>query len=141
MGHREELIARSIPFLSEVKDMTPGAEMERWLNRKYGEDSPLYKDLARLIKLGVEEGWAANIEITGPHYRRSKIAEPSAETFHFSITAVYMNSKDVRTFARQRNGAKDQKLTWLSSRFCTGASRSCSSIFEPKQPRTRTAFS
>ena len=95
MGHREELIARSIPFLSEVKDMTPGVEMERWLNRKYGEDSPLYKDLARLIKLGVQEGWAANIEITGPNYRRSKIAEPSAETFHFSITAVYMNSKDV----------------------------------------------
>jgi hypothetical protein len=51
MGHREELIARSIPLLSEVKDTTPGAEMERWLNRKYGEDSPLYKDLARLIKL------------------------------------------------------------------------------------------
>jgi hypothetical protein len=98
MGHREELIARSIPFLSEVKDMTPGVEMERWLNRKYGEDSPLYKDLARLIKLGVQEGWAANIEITGPNYRRSKIAEPSAETFHFSITAVYMNSKDARAF-------------------------------------------
>ena len=30
MGHSEELIARSIPFLAEVKDMTPGAEMERW---------------------------------------------------------------------------------------------------------------
>ncbi len=36
MGHREELIMRSIPFLREVKDMTPGAEMEKWLNEKYG---------------------------------------------------------------------------------------------------------
>ena len=49
MGSRDELIQCSIPFLREVKDMTPGAEMERWLNQKYGEGSQLYKDLARLI--------------------------------------------------------------------------------------------
>src|SRR5277367_4651509 len=54
MGHREELIQRSIPFLEEVKDMTPGVQMEKWLNEKYDENSDLYKDLARLIKLGVE---------------------------------------------------------------------------------------
>jgi hypothetical protein len=98
MGHREELIQRSIPFLQEVRDMTPGADMERWLNRNYGEGSALYKDLARLIKLGIAEGWAANQEVDGPNYRRSRIAEPSAETLHFSITAVYMNSKDATRF-------------------------------------------
>ena len=98
MGHREELIQRSIPFLQEVKDMTPNARMEKWLNQKYGEDSDLYKDLARLIKLGVQEGWAANQEVDGPNYRRSRIMEPSPETFHFSITAVYMDSKDPKRF-------------------------------------------
>jgi len=98
MGHREELIQRSIPFLNEVKDMTPGANMEKWLNSKYGEDSALYQDLARLIKLGVAEGWAANQEVDGPNYRRSRIVEPSAETMHFSITAVYMNSNDAKRF-------------------------------------------
>ncbi|MHC2273740.1 hypothetical protein ACVME8_000351 [Bradyrhizobium diazoefficiens] len=76
MGSREQLIERSIPFLQEVKDMTPGAEMERWLNEKYGEESPLYQDLARLIKVGVEEGWAANQEVEGPNYRRSRILVP-----------------------------------------------------------------
>jgi hypothetical protein len=98
MTHREELIQRSIPFLREVKDMTPGAEMEKWLNEKYGKNSMLYKSLARLIKLGIEEGWAANQDIDGPNYRRSRILEPSPETFHFSITAVYMNSRDARRF-------------------------------------------
>ena len=53
MGSREELIQRSIPFLREIKDMTPGAEMEKWLNEKYGENSELYQDLSRLIKIGV----------------------------------------------------------------------------------------
>jgi len=98
MGSREELIQRSIPFLREIKDMTPGAEMEKWLNEKHGENSELYQDLSRLIKIGVEEGWAANQEIDGPNYRRSRIQEPSPETFQFSITAVYMNSKDPRRF-------------------------------------------
>ena len=49
MGHREELIQRSISFLQEVKDMTPSAQMEKWLNEKYSASSDLYKDLARLI--------------------------------------------------------------------------------------------
>ena len=98
MGHRDELIELSIPFLHEVRDMTPGPEMEKWLNAKYGKGSKLYQDLSRLIALGVKEGWAANIEVTGPNYRRSRIADPSPETFHFSITAVYMDSKDARAF-------------------------------------------
>jgi Domain of unknown function (DUF4863) len=98
MGRREELIQCSIPFLQEVRDMTPGADMEKWLNEKYGENSELYRDLSRLIKTGVAEGWAANQEVDGPNYRRSRIVEPSPETFQFSITAVYMNSKDPQRF-------------------------------------------
>ncbi|WP_027531720.1 DUF4863 family protein [Bradyrhizobium sp. WSM3983] len=98
MGSREDLIQRSIRFLREVKDMTPGAEMEKWLNDEYGEESELYQELSRLIKIGVAEGWAANQELEGPNYRRSRILEPVPETFQFSITAVYMNSKDARRF-------------------------------------------
>jgi hypothetical protein len=98
MSHREELLQRSISFLRIVKDMTPSAKMEAWLNQEYGENSKVYRDLARLVKLGVEEGWAANIEVDGPNYRRSRIIEPCAETFHFSITAVYLDSTDPKTF-------------------------------------------
>ncbi|WP_298928181.1 DUF4863 family protein [uncultured Ramlibacter sp.] len=89
---RDELIARSIAFLDEVKDMTAGTETERWLNQKYGLGSELYETLARLIKKGVQDGWAANIALDGPAYRRSRIEEPSAHTHQFSITAVYMDS-------------------------------------------------
>jgi hypothetical protein len=89
---REALIERSIPFLEEVKDMTAGTETERWLNRTYGPDSELYQTLARLVKRGVEDGWAANVELDGRVYRRSRIEAPSERTRHFSITAVYMDS-------------------------------------------------
>jgi hypothetical protein len=89
---REALIERCIPFFEEVKDMTAGTAVERWLNEKYGPDSDLYQTLSRLVKMGVKDGWAANVEIDGPAYRRSRIAEPSELTLHFSITAVYMDS-------------------------------------------------
>ena len=89
---RDALIERSLPFLEEVKDMTAGTDVERWLNDRYGPESELYQTLSRLVKKGVQDGWAANAELDGPVYRRSRIAEPSALTHHFSITAVYMDS-------------------------------------------------
>jgi hypothetical protein len=92
MDAREALIERSLPFLAEVKDLTPGPEVERWLNSKYGATSELYRALADLVKAGVEQGWAASTEIGGNAYRRSRIADPSDRTFHFSITVVYMDS-------------------------------------------------
>lgn len=89
---REALIERCIPFLEEVKDLTTSTEVEQWLNTKYGPGSELYETLAGLIRKGVEDGWAANVSIEGTRYRRSRIAEPSERTLHFSITAVYMDS-------------------------------------------------
>lgn len=89
---RQALIERCIPFLEEVKDMTAGAAVENWLNQKYGADSELYRTLAHLVLKGVQDCWAANVPIDGQAYRRSRIAEPSERTLHFSITAVYMDS-------------------------------------------------
>ena len=92
MDTKARLIARSAAFLKEVKDKTAGPDLERWLNATHGPGTPVYDELARLIRIGIEEGWAANVEIAGPHYRRSRLAEPSAATDYFSITAVYMDS-------------------------------------------------
>ncbi|MET8945649.1 DUF4863 family protein [Streptomyces sp. NPDC004542] len=92
MDSRQALVERSIPFLREIRNRTAGKELETWLNTTYGPDSELYADVSRLIKQGVEEGWAANIEVDGQNYRRSMIEPPSARTEYFSITAVYLNS-------------------------------------------------
>ncbi|KAA0996158.1 DUF4863 family protein [Paraburkholderia panacisoli] len=92
---KDELLARLIPFLQEVKDVTTtSTEVEQWLNTKYGVESELYRELARLITLGVQEGWAADAEVAGPRYRRSRVGLPSADTFFFSITAVLLDSTD-----------------------------------------------
>ena len=91
---KDELIACFIPLLQAVKDMTTGTDVERWLNTTYGVDSALYQDLSQRIIQGVQEGWAADIEVAGPRYRRSPIVAPSAETFFFSAMAVLLDSTD-----------------------------------------------
>lgn len=96
---RDALIATSLPFLDEIKDKTAGTELEDWLNAVHGPGSLLYESLAELVRRGVRDGWAANVEVDGPRYRRSRIAEPTAQTLQFSITAVYMDS----TGTPQRN--------------------------------------
>lgn len=89
---RDALIRLSAAFLGEVKDLTPGTTVERWLNATHGPGSEVYERLATLVKTGVRDGWAAEVEVDGPHYRRSRLTEPSADTHWFSITAVYMDS-------------------------------------------------
>jgi hypothetical protein len=92
MTSSTELIERSIPFLDEIKNRTAGTELETWLNATHGRGTALYEDLARMITEGVKDGWAANVEVDGPKYRRSRLAGPSELLSYFSITAVYMNS-------------------------------------------------
>jgi hypothetical protein len=88
----ETLIERSIPFLDEIKNRTAGEELEVWLNTTHGPGTALWDDLAAMITAGVADGWAANIEVDGPDYRRSRLSEPAERLSWFSITAVYMNS-------------------------------------------------
>lgn len=91
----EDLIERSVPFLESIKNRTAGEALDIWLNTTHGPGTELWDDLAAIIEEGVAEGWAATIEVDGPRYRRSRIAEPSARLGYFSITAVYMDSVPV----------------------------------------------
>lgn len=62
----EQLVAGSLPFLNEIRNMTANAETEHWLNAIHGPGTSIYDRLASLIKLGVADGWAANVEVDGP---------------------------------------------------------------------------
>jgi 2-hydroxylaminobenzoate mutase len=61
------------------------ADLHTYLNAHYGTQTVGYKTLSRLLKLGVEEQWAAYVEIEGPDYRRGRISEPARETADMSV--------------------------------------------------------
>ncbi|GAB7545995.1 4-hydroxylaminobenzoate lyase [Cupriavidus sp. 8B] len=92
MDTRERLRMESIRLLAQVKDQPLGPELEAWLNKTHPPGSELYDSLASLIIAGEREGWACNIEITGPTYRRSPVFEASPQTYGFSVNSVYMDN-------------------------------------------------
>ncbi|MDR5761215.1 DUF4863 family protein [Caballeronia sp. LZ035] len=89
---QEPLLARLFTLLEGIKDRTASPEVEQWLNREYGVQSDLYQQIAQWVKRGVQDGWAANLEIDGPRYRRSLLSAPCEKTCFFSITVVLMDS-------------------------------------------------
>jgi hypothetical protein len=116
----QKLVSRCRGFFSEVEDLyaflilylslesililsalhsTPGNELEAYLNKNYGPGNPVYEDLCKYTRQGLDEGWVANFELDGAKYRRSKILLPSAENRFFSITTVYMESEEEVCFA------------------------------------------
>jgi 2-hydroxylaminobenzoate mutase len=69
----------------DIRTRELDADLETHLNRQFGVGTESYAQLTRLLKLGVEEGWAAYVEIEGADYRRGRIAEPSHETAEMSV--------------------------------------------------------
>jgi len=90
----QKLVDRAEQFFNEVENLTPGKDLEAWLNKHYGPGNPIYEDLCAYTLQGLKEGWVANIEMDGAKYRRSKVCLPRAETRYFSITTVYMDSEE-----------------------------------------------
>lgn len=90
----QKLVARCQEFFKEIKDLTPGKDLEHRLNTEYGPGNLFYEDFCKYVRLGLTEGWVAETRLDGEKYRRGKIALPSAENRFFSITTVYMDSED-----------------------------------------------
>ncbi|WP_321930967.1 4-hydroxylaminobenzoate lyase [Paraburkholderia guartelaensis] len=84
-SHKEEMMQVLGRLFNEIRERALDADLETLLNREFGAHSETYAQLTRLLKLGMEEGWAAYVEIEGADYRRGRIAEPSHETAGMSV--------------------------------------------------------
>ncbi|CAB3806044.1 hypothetical protein LMG28614_06298 [Paraburkholderia ultramafica] len=84
-SHKEEMMQVLNRLFNEIRARALDADLETLLNREFGAGSETYGQLTRLLKLGMEEGWAAYVEVEGADYRRGRIAEPSQETAEMSV--------------------------------------------------------
>lgn len=84
----------SAPSLTKFR--TPGHDLENYLNEKYEPGQPYYEDFCKYVRKGIEEneGWYASIPIDGDRYRRSRVSLPKPQTSFFSITTVFMGSRE-----------------------------------------------
>jgi 2-hydroxylaminobenzoate mutase len=83
--HKPALLQAVHELLAFVGDQPLGLALEQRLNDHYGPTTDRYASLLTLLRHGIEEGWACYSEITGPDYRRGRIAEASAGTQGFTV--------------------------------------------------------
>jgi hypothetical protein len=84
----QQQIAR---LTAQIAGRSLDCDLDAWLNREHGAQSPTYRDLKAACEAGVAEGWLANREGGGIKYGR--IFKPSDELHGFSVDVVDM--KDI----------------------------------------------
>jgi 2-hydroxylaminobenzoate mutase len=72
-------------FLDFVADKPLDGNLELQLNEHFGPGTERFATLLSLLRTGIREGWACYSEITGPDYRRGRIAEASSQTHGFTV--------------------------------------------------------
>ena len=88
--HKPELMNLVGEVLSDLEGRPLDADMESHLNERFGPRTSTYRRLCDLLSAGVEEGWAAYVDIQGPNYRRGRLAEPSDKTAQMSIESALL---------------------------------------------------
>jgi hypothetical protein len=62
--------------------------LEEFLNREYGPGSDWFREVARLCRVGVDEGWMCDREAGGIRYGR--VTRPDTSAGRFSVDVVNM---------------------------------------------------
>ncbi|WP_063901345.1 DUF4863 family protein [Burkholderia pseudomultivorans] len=83
--HKQELLDQVHGLCESIRGLPLDENLEALLNRYFGVKTAFYERMVWLLKAGVEEGWAAYVDIQGTNYRRGRIAEPSHETAGMSV--------------------------------------------------------
>lgn len=83
--HKDALLRWVHRLCDDIRSRPLDAALEAHLNKAFGEGTEPYAELSRLLKTGVEEGWAGYAQVQGASYRRGRIAEPSEATAGMSV--------------------------------------------------------
>lgn len=83
--HKPELMAAVLEVLEFIGDRPLDKALEVALNKRFGPNTQAFGNLLKLLRNGVDEGWACYSEINGPDYRRGRLAKPSESTNGFSV--------------------------------------------------------
>jgi 2-hydroxylaminobenzoate mutase len=83
--NKPEMMEAVASLLSFLKDKPLDKHLEVELNERFGASSEVYSNLLRLLRLGIEEGWACYAQIDGPDYRRGQLAKATDNAVGYSV--------------------------------------------------------
>nr|BAF56677.1 2-hydroxylaminobenzoate mutase [Pseudomonas fluorescens] len=82
---KPEMMEAVASLLSFLKDKPLDQKLEVELNERFGATSEVYSNLLRLLRAGIEEGWACYAQIDGPDYCRGQLAKATENPNGYSV--------------------------------------------------------
>jgi hypothetical protein len=92
--HKPELMAALDDLVKFIGDRPLDAALEADLNDVFGPTTPKFLEMQRLLRIGIEEGWACYAQIDGPDYCRGRLLEKAEGAHEFAIESARL--KDVK---------------------------------------------
>jgi Domain of unknown function (DUF4863) len=92
--HKPELLVALDRLFAFIGDDPLDAKLEAKLNDHYGAHTHGFAELQRLLRLGIQEGWACYDEIDGPNYCRGRLVNSTAGVHQFAVESARL--RDVR---------------------------------------------
>ncbi|WP_119354215.1 DUF4863 family protein [Azohydromonas sediminis] len=83
-----EFRARIATLTAQLAGRALDADLDAWLNREHGAESPTYRELKAACEAGVAAGWLCDREGGGIRYGR--IFKPADDLHGFSVDVVDM---------------------------------------------------
>ena len=93
-AHKSQLMAHLNSLIEFIGDSPLDEKLETRLNTTFSQQSKKYQEMTRLLRIGIEEGWACYEVINGENYRRGRLANSSNDVHEFAIQSACL--KDVK---------------------------------------------
>ena len=90
--HKPAFMTAVTELIEFIGDRPLDAALEARLNDDYGPTTGRFLELQRLLRIGIEEGWAGYTQVDSPDYCRGRLANPSPETRNFLLESAKLRS-------------------------------------------------
>lgn len=92
--HKSQLKAYLDEVIAFIGESPLDDALEARLNAEFGPASVAFREMTRLLRIGINEGWACYNVIDGDNYRRGRLANSHEGTHEFAIESARL--KDVK---------------------------------------------
>ena len=92
--HKPKLMAHLDRLIAFIGDSPLDDDLEERLNSEFGPESEGFQEITRLLRVGIDEGWACYEVIDGDNYRRGRLANSREGKHEFAIESARL--KDVK---------------------------------------------
>lgn len=93
-AHKSNLVACLDRVIAFIGDSLIDNSLELRLQSEFGPQTEFFQEVTRLLRIGIEEGWACYDVIDGDSYRRGRLGNCPSAPHEFAIESARL--KDVK---------------------------------------------